>query len=87
MTNQELKTIMKLIDLHITMHDGGYYGNDYPEITSNGIKALKRDIQELFETSDKKIAREILQYIKNSKFPINADIAVLCEKYGVEIEE
>lgn len=54
MTKQELAVILKLIDLHTTMHDSGYYGNDYPEITSNGIKALKKDIQELFDEGQKK---------------------------------
>lgn len=52
MSKQEIAMILKLIDLHTTMHDGGYYGNDYPEIKESGIKALKKDIQELFDKGE-----------------------------------
>lgn len=52
MKKQELNMILKLIDLHTSMHDGGYYGKDYPEITESGIKALKKDIRELFDKGE-----------------------------------
>lgn len=69
-----------------TLYDAGYRKVIYRD---NMDELLNEEIKELTLSSKvrKETAKEILQYIKNSKFPINADIAVLCEKYGVEIEE
>ena len=47
------------------------------------VERLARVLEEIA----KETARDILQYIKNSKFPINADIELLSEKYGVEQKE
>ena len=57
------------------------------EFASSYSEADVERLARLLEGIAKETAREILQYIKNSKFPINADIEVLCEKYGVEVEE
>lgn len=48
MTKEELKVILKLIDLHTTVRKVGYYGAVERKLTANGIKRLKKDITELF---------------------------------------
>lgn len=57
------------------------------EFASSYSEADVERLARLLEGIAKETAREILQYIKNSKFPINADIEVLSEKYGVELKE
>lgn len=49
MTRLEYKMILMLIDRNTQRHDGGFYGKDYPEITTKGIEQLKADIKNLFE--------------------------------------
>lgn len=57
------------------------------EFASSYSEADVESLARLLEEIAKETARDILQYIKNSKFQINADIEVLSEKYGVELKE
>ncbi len=46
MTKEEYKIICLIIDKHTKKVDGGYYQNDYKEITEQGIIAIKEEIKE-----------------------------------------
>ena len=49
MTKAEYKIICLIIDKHTKKVDGGYYQNDYKEITEQGIVAIKEEIKETLE--------------------------------------
>lgn len=52
MTKKELNMILKLINLHTTTREVGYYRTETKQINENGINALKKDIKELFEEGE-----------------------------------
>lgn len=52
MTKAEYKIICLIIDKHTKTVDGGYYQNDYKEITEQSIKAIKQEIKETLEVEE-----------------------------------